>query len=203
MENPKLQEWAMENKPEEKMIYKQGYWDQIVFIRDTLRSVLSRTEGDYKILGDNITVISTHTSKSILLPVFKVVLPNGVEMIMRYNFHDWKISVSSPFEIDCDFLNIFNYGAEVHSVYCEGFEEEWVYGPYIENNKKFTLELWAGYYKLYTFLWILREGVTGLEEPKVEENVTKEKFEPKTVIHDCLEYSNGEGTKCSICGEFA
>ncbi len=160
METLKLQEWAGKNKPADDLIYKKGYWDQIVFIRDELRYLFYTKKGDSEFLQNNTTVVSTHMSKSVLLPVFKVVLTNGINLIMRYNFHNWKVSIISEFDVNCDFTKLFNYEDKVHGVYCEGFEDDWVYESYSQNKKNFTIELRSGYYYLFTFLWILKAGTS-------------------------------------------
>lgn len=43
----KLQEWANANKPKENLIYKEGYWDQIIFTRDNVLGVLSRNYEEF------------------------------------------------------------------------------------------------------------------------------------------------------------
>ncbi len=163
MEETKLQEWINENKPDEKLIYGDGCGSQSIFIRDNIPQIFAKDMDEYKSIKDNIMVVSTHTSKSVKLPVFQVTLSSGLKMILRYNFHDWKVSVISPFPIECDFLKIFNKDEKIHSVYCEGFRDEWVFGTYNENNSNFTIEIRPGYYQLYTFFWLLKEGASHVE----------------------------------------
>lgn len=50
--------WSRVNEPPDKMIYKDGYWRQILFIRNTIAQLLNETYEEYK---DNpVFVISTH-----------------------------------------------------------------------------------------------------------------------------------------------
>ena len=79
-------------------------------------------------------------------------------MILRNNFYDWKVSVDSKIPINIDFLNLFDTKEKIHSVYCEGFKEEQVFGCYEENKNQFSFSL-SDDFKLYTFLFLLKEGV--------------------------------------------
>ena len=134
--NVLLTKWAEENRPKDEMTYKRAYYAQVAF----MEYLLPR-------LGFNIndttvpTVISTHTSKSISLPVCEFNIA-GVRIIMRDNFHDWKLSVISPIPLEgLDVYNLFLATHEIYECYCEGFPEELVFGAYETNNKEFTIEV--------------------------------------------------------------
>lgn len=151
----KLQEWANENEPDDKMIYKSRYWDQISFIRENIPSIFCNDYKEYQIIQNNIRVISNHTSKSIKLPVVHIVTPNNTILILRYNFYDWKVSVKSLNNITGDFTKLFDPDNKINPSYCEGFKNEWVYGSYNENQSEFTVEIDPGEYYIFTFLWIM------------------------------------------------
>ena len=158
----KLQEWAKANQPVETLIYKEGYWDQINFVLDVLADILARDFDDYIAILNNIRVISTHTSKSVLLPVFRVELKDGTAFTMRNNFYDWKISVSSPRRIvEIDPMGLFDPLKRINDVYCQGFPEQLVYGPYADNQLQFTIELPGGNYHAFTFFWIFAYKMLG------------------------------------------
>lgn len=151
-----LQAWFMGNKPGENMVYKEAAEKQIMFVRDEFFSFF--TEKMIK----KIEVISTHTSKSITLPVYHVVLMDGFELIMRGNFHDWKISINSPMPIELPEKLLSNStlsGEKIHSCYCEGFSKEWIWDSYMTNKQKFTIEIGASLYDLHTFLFIFSTEV--------------------------------------------
>ena len=150
-----LQEWANKYEPKDEMIYKAGYWDQIIFIRDTIPGIFSNGSDEYLSIQDSICVISNHMSKSITLPVVQIPLPIGIKMILRYNFHDWKVSIDSPFDIIGNFAKLFNPSEQINPIYCEGFKAEWVFAPYDKSKSKFTVELYPGEYYLFTFLWVM------------------------------------------------
>jgi hypothetical protein len=145
----KLQEWALSNIPADNLIYKKGYWEQIMFVRDRISYLLPKS---------TIEVISTHTSKSVLLPVYKI-LWNGFTFIMRDNFHDWKISIESPYSLKgkIDFLNLFDKNKDINAVYCEGFPRELVFPPFSKNDENFTIELYDDY-GVYTLFWIISQA---------------------------------------------
>jgi len=104
--------------------------------RDTLPSILARSSEEFRGTREGVMVISTHTSKSVTLPVFELQW-NDFLFIARYNFHDWKLSVRAPIrvELGIDFHGLFKPDAKINKVYCEGFSAEWVYGPYSENQR--------------------------------------------------------------------
>jgi len=156
----KLQEWFNKNKPDENLIYKGGLWPQVKMFRDTIPSILARSQEEFRGIRDGVMVISTHTSKSVTLPVFELTW-NDFRFIARYNFYDWKLSVRAPVgvELSIDFLGLFK-DKKINSVYCEGFRDEWVYWSYEDNQRQFTIELYDNY-QLYTFFWILRYHVHG------------------------------------------
>jgi len=141
-----LYAWLLENKPSDSMIYKEAYWEQGFFMRDTICNLLREFKAE-------VSVISTHTSKSIKLPVYHIKLNNGVEFILRNNFYDWKVTVISPISLMLD-DELFSNTDDIAPCYCEGFENEWVLSNYCKdtNNKKFTVEIYSRYL-LYTFFF--------------------------------------------------
>jgi hypothetical protein len=147
--------WVRVNKPNDNLIYKDGLAEQVCFVRDTLGG---RLLGNYFESERNpIMVISTHTSKSVLLPVYQITLPkHGIEIILRYNFYDWKISIASEEPIECDFMGLFDEKQRIPAIYCEGFPYDKVYGSYAENHSKFTFEIGTNY-DLYTLMFLLKK----------------------------------------------
>lgn len=146
--------WCRFNQPEHNLIYGERMGDQICFVRDTLNPLLFAT---YKEQEKNPPmVISTHTSKSVLLPVYQIFLKHyGTEIILRNNFYDWKVSINSTKSLDFDNLGIFNIHEEIFPGFCEGFPKEKIYGSYSKNHSKFTFEIRSDY-NLYTFIFLLR-----------------------------------------------
>jgi len=149
----KLEDWFEANEPKENIIWKESYESQIMFVRNKIYGILLGVKQNKKI---DIDVISTHTSKSIKLPVYKISL-DIISFTMRNNFYDWKISVNSDFDVNADFLNLFNEKKNHSSCYFEGFKKEWVYGSYSENKKQFSVELYSYDEFLFMFFWIIKE----------------------------------------------
>lgn len=93
-----LLSWMRVYAPKNKMSFKRGYWHQTVFVRDELARMLNSNYEEYK--ANPVKVISTHMSKSIVLPVYYIYLePFNTKIIMRNNFYDWKISIESDYTI--------------------------------------------------------------------------------------------------------
>ena len=122
-----LSGWYKNHEPKSEMLWCDAAHSQI----ESLEYI-----GDQCINAP--LVIGTHTSKSILLPVveFRV---GDVVLTMRGNFHNYKVSVSSP--VTVDFLNLFSPTKEIHPAYCEGFPPNRIYGSYVHDPRQFTLEL--------------------------------------------------------------
>lgn len=156
----KLQKWFDNNQPGEDLIYRDGLWSQIQFIRDTIPGVLARSNEELIGIREQTDVISTHTSKSVTLPVFKINW-NGYEFILRSNFYDWKVSVKTPYrvDLDVDFMELFNYENKINSCYCEGFRDDWVYDSYSKNKQKFTCEI-ANNNRLFMFFWVIKYNLS-------------------------------------------
>ncbi len=146
--------WIRVNEPDENLIYAKGLGDQVCFVRDRLCQLLRSTYEEWR---DNPPlVISTHYSKSVKLPVFQINLEKyGIEMVLRYNFYDWKISVKSDKPLDFDYMGLFNPTEEISYLYCEGFPRDKVYGSYEQSHSQFTIEI-GSRYDLYTFIFLLK-----------------------------------------------
>ena len=165
----KINEWWSNNKPDEKLIYKDGLADQCLFVRDTLMknlfTVIATDYLKYKDFSDERSeifhnfvpsVIGTHYSKSVKLPVMEMDLSKiGLNIILRYNFYDWCISVESNDEINCDFMGLVTG----QKGYFEGFPTDRIYDNYSsQNNKNFSVVL-NNKYQVYTFVFLLRNWV--------------------------------------------
>ena len=169
--------WYKVNESDDKLAYKKYALEQILFIRNEICAIFTDKEYDvnhpeikdmdFKTKLDHhvkyrkehepmVLAVSTHMSKSVLLPVMEINLKSvGVKILLRNNFYDWNISIESEKDIDCDFKDIFTDDDYKHC-FCQGFPEERIYGKYEENHKKFTICI--GYdYKLYTFMWLLAD----------------------------------------------
>lgn len=165
----KLNDWWLNNKPDENLIYKNGLSEQCLFVRNELMGDLflyiatdylkykSFSDERSKILGNFMpNVIGTHRSKSVLLPVMEMDLSKiGLKIILRYNFYDWCISVESENDIDCDFMGLITD----QKGYFEGFPLDRIYDIYSETNKKKFSVVLNNKYQVYTFVYLLRNWV--------------------------------------------
>ncbi|MEK7642092.1 MAG: hypothetical protein AAB365_03855 [Patescibacteria group bacterium] len=156
-----LQKWAMSNEPDKKLNYASSYWGQITFVRDQVITLLARDYEEFKRIGATATVIATHTSKSVKLPVFRIVIEDRLEITMRCNFHDWKISIKSKDPVEADFMGLFDPKDKVSSTCCEGFPKDCIYGSYAANKREFTVEL-VNQYHVYTFFWLFSHQVLNI-----------------------------------------
>jgi hypothetical protein len=155
--------WIRVNEPDENLIYKKGLGKQVCTIRDTImRDIFYHSifkEYDNKLYDEfQPMVINTHRSKSVLLPVMLLNIEKyNIKIIVRENFYDWKISIISKDDINCDFKGLFTENDKpINSVYCEGFPENLVFDRYCDNKKQFTIEI-GDDYRLYTFMYLLND----------------------------------------------
>jgi len=164
-----LQSWINKQTIGNDMLWKGAFGDQMQFIRDVLTGLLfaghglSREERNTK----SAKVISTHRSKSIVLPVVEFERPDlGLRLTFRNNFHNWKFSVLSEDPVEVDFSKLFPVtpptdptytGNPLAAVYFEGFPEDRIYGYYSENPSKFSGEIWSDY-ALWTAMFLLLDS---------------------------------------------
>jgi hypothetical protein len=161
--------WKDANRPEETLKYHDGFYSQIRIIQDKIVSQFLLNEFPYNTSKDYTEVISTHTSKSVKLPVFWIDLTKiyGISFTIRGNFHDWKISVDSKYPIEPNFLNIFKPDREYASCYCEGFPDDKVFGSYSNSNTKFTVEV-NNDWDLYTFFLIMNDYIRKIKQLQIK-----------------------------------
>lgn len=176
-----LQEWISEQIVDDKMLWKSSWGDQLQFFRDTLTYIfgagLHWTE-----CKELATVISTHRSKSIILPVVKMHRGDlGLTMIFRNNFYNWKVSVISEVPVNADYEGLCHTtppiekeytGDELASCYFEGFPKNLIFSYYkTSDRKKYSAEV-HGEHALWAFVFATLKG-RGAIEPY--EWTTKEK----------------------------
>lgn len=125
IKNELILNWMRHWDLDESLLWKKDSICQACFVRDEICR---------RLLKIPCFVISTHVSKSCLLPVYYFRLNNCIEVICRNNFHGWVVSVKTPTpECDIHFPYDLIYGdgerrnGDIHPVYCEGFRDEWVY----------------------------------------------------------------------------
>ncbi len=147
-----IYQWMEENKPGEKLGYKSQQAQQIYFVRDHLLKLFTNDYDEHnRLKEEGLKVISKYFSRSVLLPVLKIELPDSTFFVLRCNYYDWKVSISSPKGIYIDPKGFFVPESQHSSVSCEGFPDELVFGSYSTNQKQFTIALSSSNYELYTF----------------------------------------------------
>ena len=157
-----IQKWYnLNNQQDSDLIYKECQEDQLFFFRDIIPRLFM--QGNYQSeISDSVKVISTHTSKSVLLPVVEITWKE-IKFVFRDNFYDWKISVESFIPICVDFHGLFDPDKEHHKVYFEGFPEERVYGSYNNDRTHFSVQLVSSY-AVYTFLFLIVSQMPSTKE---------------------------------------
>lgn len=170
-----LREWVADSyaKVGDEMLWKNSAGRQVMFVRDVLawRVAQAVYEEDQ---DEAIRVISTHRSKSIDLPVYKLSNKKlGITFIMRNNFYDWKLSVISERPIIADFGDLFyttppiepKYtGDHLAPVYFEGFPEEFIFGYYQSDNKRRRWSAEVGTdYELWTVIYLCLKSLGAIK----------------------------------------
>ncbi len=157
-----LQAWFNANRAKKDDDRLDGRDNQVIFVRDTLAQVVSMGL-TYEHRCDPY-VISTHTSKSMLLPVYEFHREDlGIRLTLRGNFYNWMVSVESKQPVEIDSTDLFDSYAEISRCYCEGFPSGRVFTSYAKRTEykmgmavshNFTVELGSSY-DVYAFMLLL------------------------------------------------
>lgn len=133
--------------------------EQVMWVRDRLPEFWYKKFG-YEKAGDlynHVKVISTHTSKSCLLPVYEMRLADDLTVVARCNFHDWKVSVESgayPVDFGTTYYPPMS-GDDLSPCYFEGFPPSRIYPAFTGTQTKWSASLSADRESFYLFLWLL------------------------------------------------
>lgn len=155
-----LQDFISDNLIGQKddLIFKTAGLDQACFVRDKIHWLFAQgPDGDARYQWKKrhpVRVISTHRSKSVVLPVYEIAVPDEVVVVMRGNFYDWKVSVTSERSYPDLFHDLIRRDQEISAVYCEGFKTEWVHGSFNNDRRSYTVEI-PTEQMLWTFCWLL------------------------------------------------
>lgn len=159
----KIQDWFMVNKPAAEMVYKDAMISQVLFVRDDLAPLITQDLSREVTRTETTFVISTHISKSVRLPVYLLERP-GLMIVLRDNFHDWKMTVISEKEVKVDFSRLFHTippvepsytGNPLARVYFEGFPADLIYDYYEKSDyKKWSAALYGRHY-VWTAVWTI------------------------------------------------
>lgn len=164
-----LQEWISSQVVADEMRWKGAFGAQMMFLRDSLRPLIGAGLS-YQKKQHIAHVISTHRSKSIILPVVEYRRPDlGIRFVVRENFYNWKLSVISKEAVDADFSGLFpttppvdpSYtGNALSSVYFEGFPAALIFDYYetapVYARKQWSAEIWGDQPMWTTVFLIMR-----------------------------------------------
>lgn len=158
---PSLARWQRTQIDAEKdLAYCDAKWEQIHWVREELHLALRLAASVRR--QSPVHVIGTHVSKSTLLPVYRMTR-DGLEVILRGNYHDWSVTVRSEEPVIRDpLMPLLSGGVDtpVSSTLCEGFDWSWVHGPITENPRAFTVQLPYMHGHLWAFIYGLTAHLT-------------------------------------------
>ena len=127
------EQWLKDNQPHPGMMWNEARLRQINDIRILMEETLAS-------INPIISVVSTHKSKSIVLPVY-LVETQTQQFILRDNFYNWTLSVIRKSENYYRLRDIINRDEIISSCYCEGFESCWTFGSYNMDPTMFTCQV--------------------------------------------------------------
>lgn len=145
-----ITQWARQNDWADNLLYSKSASNQRCFVRDELCEGLKFNRGD---------VIGTHTSKSVLLPVYRLEW-GPLQIVLRDNFHGWNMSVNSPIEMELP-IELFDKESDGEYGYCscEGFPAQWILEQYRLNKNRFTISV-RDKYRLFTLIYLMKKQVS-------------------------------------------
>lgn len=161
MQEQKIQVWALQHQPGDTMLWKQSFWNNIIFMRDTLFPMMFNCKNDDKNdydamisrINSGVEIVGTHKSKSIELPVVKITYRNIV-IVFRYNFYNWEMTVISdiPIKLNWDLIS------KNRSMFFEGFPAEYMLDTrYKQSHTKFSATILNGEYGVFTVMHAIKE----------------------------------------------
>jgi len=152
-----LKEFAELRRIDDKMLWKSGAKSQLALLAGPVTELMLAADA-----GAKVTVRSTHTSKSIVLPVVELRSEKlGIVFYARENFYNWAVTVESEREIHGE------EGEEVHGYLFEGFERGGL--PVYEKPEatRRSLLIWGGN---GPFLEFLEAALSAAAETKREQS---------------------------------
>lgn len=173
-----LQKWISEQLIKDEMLWKGAWGRQVEFVRDSLAPLVgSGLEYEVYEAMNIANVISTHRSKSIVLPVYELSRPDlGIRFILRNNFYNWKLSVLSRSTIEVNFDGLFHTtppiepdytGNPLSHVYFEGFPNDLIFSYYATSDKKrFSAELSSGDEAMWTTIFLIMKDLGAIKPMK-------------------------------------
>ena len=150
-----LEEWLNENPPSKK---NQELFDkfqqQLSLVTYDLPKMLGSDLGNF--ILEHLKVISTHKVKSLVLPVYQLLLPDwDTTITMSSDFHVWTVSVLAKKPITAEFDDLFNPAEMVSPNSCKGFPGVFCMRSFlVGDKKKFTVEFQSDA-RLLVFLWLM------------------------------------------------
>lgn len=137
-----LNQWLEKNEPEEGLIWRGGPKEQAELIVEHILPLLFPMDTEEYRLS-HVSVVGSHRSKSVDLPVFAITVefPVKVTFYFRGNFHDWAVSVNSEASLGIipPISGLFDPSQKRYAGYCEGMKElGLVFDSYDKSHRQFT-----------------------------------------------------------------
>jgi len=124
-----LSQWVIWHQPKEEMLWRDVALRQFRLFESIAAST-----------GATVTVVSSHTSKSIKLPVVLLSYPGGCAIQIRDNFYNYKVTVWSPHH-DVSLPAGIDGASKISECYCEGFPRGTVLTSHAKDRRRFTAEV--------------------------------------------------------------
>ena len=133
--NTTILDWANSNQAVEQMIWSSDFKVQIHYFQSIADMLMSQ------LVLSSVSIVSTHISKSIKLPVVKFTLKNGSVIYIRNNFCNSRASFDLIDNYELFDVNNTDQDTPLNGCYFEGFEYDWVFPKYSStNSKQFSFE---------------------------------------------------------------
>jgi len=175
-----LKKWMKAKKITETLEFDKLYRQPIDLMLYTIPRLLTNDNKEYHKLQDSITLIDEVKQRSMQVLIVKMTLVDDTTFVICHSLDSWQIAVSSPKDIEANFLGLFDPDMQILGTSCEDLPNRYIWDPYTKNKRQFSLKLPPNDHFLFMFFWIFAYTVLG--KNMVELNPSPSRYRKHKII---------------------
>jgi hypothetical protein len=142
--------WLSYNQPDPELFAAKSVVTQI----NNLEHYVFRYS---KLHEAKISVVSSHRCTSVVFPVYRIKLGENY-FICRGNNFNWQVSVQADRKLFINSTGLFDRNVSPIAQVCEGFKDEWVLGPYVDDRYNYSCTF-EGILSLHNLLFLYHQSI--------------------------------------------